>query len=258
MPVVYSAIIPHPPLLIPFFQSKNQQLLKDLLLSINQVKEHLYHKNIDTVIIISPHSTTTNEIISINSAATFNLDFSTFGDLSVYPEQKNDLDMIGLIHDHINNLVILNNQQAVGYDQAIPIALLSQNLPVKYVLINVANATIEQIKNFTTLLSPLLHLQHQRIALIASGDLSHQLNQMNTKVKFLASDNIILEWLKNKSNFDIDQKLITLTEFSDAGICLAAPLITLLGLINEQNYICNILRTDNLAGINYLVAEFII
>ena len=228
------------------------------MVSINQVKESIYHKNLDTIIIIAPHTQLVSGTIEINIANQFTLDFSSFGDLSTYKNYPSDLDLIGLLHDSDVKNLSFQYQDRVNYDYAIPLALLDNNLAVKYVLIGVNNCSDEQITSFATSLTNILHVEKKRVGMIISGDLSHQIEKSNSKLKLLAADNLILDWLKNKESFINSNQLLTSHEFSQAGICLYQPLLLGLTILSNINYQCNILRTDSLAGINYLIAEFII
>ncbi|MBU1130746.1 AmmeMemoRadiSam system protein B, partial [Patescibacteria group bacterium] len=223
MPLVFGAICPHPPILIPAIGQKNLKRIKKTQKAMNRLADDFYHASPETVIIISPHAQMMAESFIINHSPSLIGDFNDFGDLETKLEFKNDLGLAYQIRKAVETKIplILTDDQKLDHGSLVPLYYLSQQkkdmavIPLGYSLLGrdvhyQLGQAIKKILNHT----------NKRVAVIASGDLSHRLSQdapAGFSSKGKEFDKKIIDLLKNKKH----QEILTLDEelIKDAAEC---------------------------------------
>jgi hypothetical protein len=82
MSLVFSAIVPHSPILLPTIGKDDLQKLKKTEAALKKLEEDFYLSKPDIVIIISPHGHLLKESFTFNMCAEFTTDLKDFGDLA--------------------------------------------------------------------------------------------------------------------------------------------------------------------------------
>ncbi len=77
--IIFGAIVPHSPLLIPSIGKEHRQGLAKTIEAIQEIEQALYLAKPDTICIIAPHGSRYPDAFSINLAATYKGNFKTFG-----------------------------------------------------------------------------------------------------------------------------------------------------------------------------------
>ncbi|MCX6785603.1 MAG: AmmeMemoRadiSam system protein B [Candidatus Komeilibacteria bacterium] len=262
MPIVFAALCPHPPLLIPAIGKENLAKLQKTRIAMEKLEEDFYHSKPETVIVISPHGDLMAKAFTINHAPVLKADFADFGDLATTLEFKNDLGLSYRIREKTETKLplILTTSAKLDHGSSVPLYYLTQHLkdlkviPLGYSLLSRAvhfslGAYIRSVLNQT----------NKRVAIIASGDLSHRLTvdspagyssagqEFDQKLIGLLADKKIKEILK------IKKPLI-----KEAGECGYRSLLILLGALAEINFKTEILSYEGPFGVGYLVANFTI
>ena len=80
--LVFSAIVPHPPILIPSIGKDEIKKIEKTKQALEQLEQDLYLAKPDTILIISPHGSLFTDAFSINAHTHFVSDFEQFGDLT--------------------------------------------------------------------------------------------------------------------------------------------------------------------------------
>ncbi|MCU0680305.1 MAG: hypothetical protein MUF50_03330 [Planctomycetes bacterium] len=259
MPLSYTALVPHSPILIPSIGKDNHSLLNKTNEALREIREKLKEKEIETLIIISPHGPNNNNFI-INVDNVYNLDFSEFGDFTAKAEIRSELGLAQLIKETINKElpIKLQSPEKNDYASAIPLFLLAQGLQLKSIVINTANTNYAEHFLLGQKLAELFSIQNKKIALIASGDLSHRVKKNSPagySPKGVKFDHLILNAL---TQAHAENELLTLDEkfVTAAGECGLKPILVLLGAISNQNYLPRPLSYQNDFGIGYLTMDF--
>lgn len=260
--IVYCAITPHPPLIIPGVGKDNARFVARTSQSLQHITEELYAAKPETIIILSPHGLVIPEAFALNMSPTFLVEFDEFGDLATKQRVAGD---IRLIHHYKELLessmpVVLINQEKLDHGCGVPLYYFLQALKpptVKVVPISPSLLDHEQHYRFGMRLQEDLINDTKRIAVIASADLSHRLTEgapggySHWAKKF---DETVVKHVR-----DGNHKAITgldLDFVEEAGECGLRPIIMMLGMLNSTTYHPEVLSYEAPFGVGYLAASF--
>lgn len=261
MPLLNAAIVTHSPILIPEIGKINRNLLTKTVEAYTELAAQLQGNDIETIIIISPHGTIQNNRFTINVGPELTIDLSNFGYLGVGRKFTSDLQLIDEIKKFSGPEIQLISQEKMDYGCSVPLHLLTNNMPdVKIVAISYASdLRLEDHWALGEHINKVIANSAKRIALIASGDLSHRLKKNSPSgysPKGTKFDNKLIEYLNDPANvqkniFNMDTKLI-----KDAGECGLKSIVILLGALNNLNYKPKMLAYQTELGIGYLTMDF--
>jgi len=259
--LVFSALVPHPPILIPSIGKENLNVLKKTREAMEELAKHLYVAKPDIVIVISPHGELHEEKITINQAPKFIGAFNKFGDLTTKINFAGDLGLSYRVYEKFETggLARLVHDENLDHGAAIPLFYLAENLPeVKILPLNYSLRDLKFHYNFGKELGEIIHAESRRVAVIASGDLSHRLTKdaptgyNPTGKKF---DKLLLDLLKEKKYDEIIKMDSNFCE--DAGECGLRSIAVLLGIIKDMNFTPRLLSYEGPFGVGYAVMEIV-
>ncbi|MCF7795086.1 AmmeMemoRadiSam system protein B [Patescibacteria group bacterium] len=262
MSVLYSALLPHSPLLLKPIGKENTQKLEATLNSYQKVIDKIKQKQINTIVVITPHGKKDKNKYYINNSLKYKVDLKDFGDLATRLEIKPDQPLFQKIQDYqrINKLTKTYQEETLDYGSAIVLYLIiSQLNNVKALSISYSEADNQENYEFGKELNQALKKSDQNIAVIASGDMSHCVSKKSPQgynpkgVKF---DNQIKEIISQ--NNDIDKKILAFDQnlITKAKECGLKSLLLALGILSDYNYNTKVLSYQDDFGIGYLSAEF--
>src|SRR3989339_2099630 len=241
MSLVFAALSPHPPLLIPTIGRENLNKLEKTKQALEELEKALYISQPDTLVLITPHGKIFKDSFTINANPEFNFDFKEFGDISTQGNFKADLNLIADVSNAAKNQnfpLILNSEPSLDYGSAVPLYYLSRHLNrLKVVPISYSLLELKRQVDFGYFLKEVFMNSAKRIAVIASGDLSHCLSDSGpggfspAGKKF---DDLVLESLKNKNTTGLMN--IEQTMSSEARECGLRSLLILMGVLRNVNY----------------------
>jgi AmmeMemoRadiSam system protein B len=254
-----AAIVPHSPLLIPEIGKENLLKLKKTEEALAKIEKIFIKNKIETIIIISPHGTGQENNFAINLSQTYKSNFEDFGNFSIKKEYNPNLKLIHKIRQRLENQLPtqLITEENLDHGTSIPLFLLADNLPnLKIVPIYYSGLSYQEHFQFGQEIKEEILKSNERIAVIASGDFSHRLNN-NSPIGYSPRgkkfDKKILDAITNK---DVP-KLLTLDPelVIEAHECGLKSLISLLGMLDQINYTPEIMSYEHPFGIGYLVAN---
>ena len=261
MPLLNAAIVSHSPILIPEIGKINQQILNKTVEAYKDLARQLQGNDIETIIIISPHGQIQSDRFTINAGLDLMIDLSDFGYLGNGRKFKSDFDIIGEIQKTSNSEIQIVNKEKMDYGTSVPIHLLTTNMPdVKIVSITYAkDLNLEDHFLLGEVINTVIKNSAKRIAVIASGDLSHRLKKMSPagySPKGPKFDNKLIEYLNDpetvKTNIlNMDANLI-----KDASECGLKSIAVLLGVLDSIPYEAKMLAYQTDLGIGYLTMDF--
>ena len=260
MALSFSAIAPHPPILIPAIGKENIALLQKTIESYRKLEEYLYTSQVETLIVISPHGAIQSESFTMNLNPEFIVSFEDFGDLSTKIELKGDLGIAYKIRENLETKAPLQliSEPVLDHGCGVPLFLLTQNIKnLKIIPLYCSALDSESHYKFGQLLKRELLVNKSRIGVIASGDLSHRLSKnapAGYSPKGAKFDQKLIESLKNKKSQDIlgfNKKLI-----EEAGECGLKSILILLGMTDGINYSPELLSYEAPFGVGYLTMNF--
>ncbi len=260
MSLVFSALVPHPPILIPAIGKENSARLEKTRLAYQELEHDLYAAQAETIIVISPHGPIQGDVFTINLSPEFKIDFEEFGDFSTRMELKGDVGLAYKIREALETKAPLQliSQLKLDHGSAIPLYMLAQNLKnIRVIPLYYSGLNLEAHFEFGRLLKQELMVNKNRIALIASGDLSHRLTKdapAGYSPQGAKFDKKIAEYLQNKKAREVlrlNEKLI-----SAAGECALRSIVLLLGILEGIEYEAEILAYEAPFGVGYLTMNF--
>jgi aromatic ring-opening dioxygenase LigB subunit len=179
--IVSAAIVPHTPLLAPSIGKEHREKLAATLQAFAELEQALYLAKPDTIVMISPHAPMYPDAFSGNVAPSFRALLKEFGDHGTEVPCKANFMLLDHIHREMRTAGIpftMSSSEELDYGFTIPLMLLTKNLPNwKLVPLSVSMLDAKQHYAFGQELKNVIHADTQRVAVIASADLSHHANQ---------------------------------------------------------------------------------
>ena len=259
--LIFSAITPHPPILIPNIGKENLNKISKTKQAMEHLASELYASQPDIIIVISPHGLVQSDAFTVQISEKYYGDFQNFGDLDSKFNFEPDIIFINKIkvRAEVKNLPIkLINEPLLDHGTLVPLYYLAKNLP-KVKIIPIAYSFLDYPDHFEfgKYLRKTIVRSNKRIALIASGDLSHCLTT-DAPVKYSPKGKIfdkkIISILKKGEYaklLDLDKKLIT-----EAKECGLRSFAILGGALNEIKCQPQLLSYEAPFGVGYLVMNF--
>lgn len=259
--LVFASLIPHTPLLIPGIGKENLTKLAGTKKAIDQLAEDIYASHPDTIIVISGHGTRYPDAFAVNLHDPYAADLSEFGDLSEYPEYKPNLRLVDAMQRAMREVDIpfsLYPDEKLDYGTSVPLIALGERMQnIKIVPISYSDLDAKSHFKFGQSLKDIILNSTERIAVIASGDMSHALSsdapagfhadgeKFDRKIQELVAAGNAAGLIKLKP------ELVT-----NAHECGYRPLLILFGILDKINFRPNLHAYEAPFGVGYLTASF--
>lgn len=260
MSLVFAAITPHSPLLIPSIGKEHMSQLSKTIAAFKVLEADLYASKAETIIIISPHGQVKNDTFTLNLAPEFAGDLEEFGDFSTKNTYAGDVGLAYQIREDLETKspLQLTSVPKLDYGSYIPLQLLTNSLPnIKIIPICYSNLNLEAHLDFGRALKKQVVLSQRRVAIIASGDLSHRLTKEapgGYSPKAEKFDNKICELLQKNKVADI----LTLNPdlIAEAQECGLKSILILLGILDGFKVTPDRLAYEAPFGVGYLTMRY--
>ncbi len=268
--IVFCGVAPHPPILLPEVGGKESEKVTVTFRAMEKFANRVAESGAEVIVIISPHGTVFQDGIAINGREILIGDLRMFrADLEF--EYHNDQDLVREIITQTRRYGILaveiDDWFAGEYDVStkldhgvlVPMYFLDKaGIDLPMVSVSMALLPFEKLYTFGVAVKKAAAVQGKKVALIASGDLSHRLTPdapAGYSPQGAVFDREYIELLKNK-NFqgiiNIDQKMAR-----EAGECGLRTLIMMLGAMDGKEVEAEVLSYEGPFGVGYMVATFI-
>jgi aromatic ring-opening dioxygenase LigB subunit len=260
MSIIFASIVPHPPLLIPGIGKDNLLQLEATVKSYNKLEQDLYSCQPDTILIISPHGVIHDKTFTINLNPEFSGNFKEFGDFATKVNLSGDIGLTYKIRERMETRTQLQliSQTNLDYGSSIPLFMLTKHLPkVKIIPVCYSGLNLQEHFKFGQLLKRELMVSKNRVAVIASGDLSHRLTKnapAGYSPKGKKFDKKLMELLSDNNT----EEIIKLNEelIASAGECGLKSIVILLGILEGIKRQNQLLSYEFPFGVGYMVMNF--
>ncbi|HBF67463.1 MAG TPA: AmmeMemoRadiSam system protein B [Candidatus Magasanikbacteria bacterium] len=262
--LVFAAITPHSPLLIPAFEGKEDVQLEKTKEAMRQLEKDLYISKAETIIILSPHGQCLDGAFGVNLNTTCQTNYAALGDLATKHTYAIDAVTGTTIKEHAQKQgfeMQMTTQDTVDHGIGVPLQFLTEHLK-KAQVVPVSVCGIADSKthfNFGYVLKEVAMNSHKPIALIASADLSHALttdSPAGFKKEGPLFDEKIQEALQGGNSSGMLSWEPAFVEAASA--CGFKPIITLMGALQRVNYTFKLLSYEAPHGVGYMVAECVL
>lgn len=259
--IVFAAIMPHPPESVPGIGEKgNSKTIKKTLKSFDQLRAGLEKADPDVVVVISPHAHLEQYSFAINSASELVGSFADFGLKKTYA-YVNDLEIVKELFSAciVKELPAQLYEDCLDYGTLIPLYYLTKNTKPKIVHLSFSFMDYDFHYRYGQILQKIVDDNTQkRVAIIASGDLSHKLSSKSPvgfSPKAQEFDRLMLRYLKEndiKSIMKLKKSLVA--EVAECGI---RSFMILFGVLHGKKYKFKLLSYESPMGIGYLTARLL-
>jgi len=268
MSIVLCGICPHPPIMIPWIGQMESEKVKETQYAMVELAGRIKDSGADTVVIISPHAPIFQDVVGINMKPVLKGDFDKFGAGYLRYELENDLPLVAEIKKQAAGLDLqvleLNDDVERRYglsldlDHGVTVPLFFMEeigvvLPLVHVAMSVAPP--EQLYRFGLAVRQASEVLGRKVALLASGDLSHCLTAdapggYNKRgEEFDLELKRLLEAADLEGIVKMDQALVR-----EAGECGYRSIVMMLGALDGYDVRSRVLFYEGPFGVGYLVA----
>lgn len=260
MSLVFSAITPHPPILIPQIGKDNIKLLYSTQSAYLNLAKKLKDRQPETVLVISPHGPMQPTAFVMNQNPQFTANFATFGDLTTKVTYQGDIGLTHKIKESLETKTSLQliSEEKIDHGVSIPLHYLVAELPkIKIIPAYHAGLNNRDHYEFGKALGCEINYSTAKIAVIASADLSHNLTK-NAPAKYSPQgkkfDQKLITYLqqnKFQEIINLDYKLA-----ANAQQCGLKSIIMLLGILDGIHHKPKLLSYEYPFGVGYMVMNF--
>lgn len=271
MSVVFSAVCPHPPIVVPEVGGERAREVAATQEALLKVGRRVKESGAETLVIISPHGPLFRDAIAFNQAPRLQGDLGHFGARKVKFDQDNDLklaaEIAGFSEKEGFSTVMLSPEAAREYGVdlrldhgvTVPLYFLREagvDLPLVHVAMSLEPP--EVLYRFGLAVRDASGALGRKTALIASGDLSHCLTREapgGYHPRGAEFDREVVRLLENADfagYLAIDRDLV-----AGAGECGYRSIAMMLGALDGYRVNAEVLSYEGPFGVGYLVATFI-
>ncbi|MGI6667571.1 MAG: AmmeMemoRadiSam system protein A [Bacillota bacterium] len=266
--VVLAGLSPHPPIIIPEVGRGEERNASSTVRAMESLGKRFASADYDSLVIITPHGLVLRDAVSIRGDATMEGDFGGFGARRVTFGVRNDLELVREIaaasKEDGFTTVLLDRRTMRSYtvDSRLDHGCL---VPLYYmvkhgfsrpvVVVNIGYLPVLDLYRYGMAISRASERVGRRVAVLASGDLSHRLTPdapagYNPKGKLF--DESLMGHLRDfdpKGILGIPEDLL-----QDAGECGMRPVAMMLGSIDNCRVRSEVLSYEGPFGVGYGVA----
>lgn len=262
------ALMPHPPIMIPEVGKGELDKMKKTVVAAEEAAKQIKECNPQTIILITPHGPMFRDAVSISIHPRLRGNFSSFG----VPDVSLGFETDGLLVRHIIkkadrlgvNLVELTDDMAkdhglrleLDHGALVPLYYLHKaGFKGQLVHISVGMLSYEEMYTFGKAVQAAIGMVDKRVAVIASGDLSHRLTPdapAGYSPQAAEFDRLVMQAVEDinvKALLRINPDLV-----ADAGECGLRPIFFLMGVVGGLEATGDILSYEAPFGVGYAVS----
>ena len=186
MSIIAAIMVPHPPLIIPAIGHGEQEKIEKTVDAYQKAIRPILAAKPDTIVIISPHSILYSDYFHISPGQCASGDFGRFAAKEIRITAEYDSELV----TELSRLCAQNGpaagtlgerEQALDHATLVPLYFLQQGnngeLPCKIVRIGLSGLPVAEHYRLGMQIARAADRLGRRVALIASGDLSHKLKR---------------------------------------------------------------------------------
>jgi len=259
--IVFAAIVPHSPLLIPSIGKEHTAKLQKTLEAYKTIEQDLYLSKPETLCIIAPHGPRYPDAFSANMAGSYTGTLKAFGDFATTVTAKSDYMLMDHMHRKMREEGVpftLTSSEELDYGYTIPIIMLATHLQSwKLVPLSPSMMDGKAHYEFGRQIKRVLHSETRRVAIIASADLSHKLSDQSPGGPSIEGPKFDEAIQKSAAAADPSHLLnLPIDVIENSSQCGYRPIATLLGTLDNINVKPKVLNYEMPFGVGYLTAKY--
>lgn len=263
MSLVFAAITPHPPVCLPSIGGNDIAKVQATRAALARLEQDLYIEKPDIIVVISPHGGVFRDVFTLNGHTNFTADFSEFGDMVTTRSWPGATNFASIFYNHNSAKEVpmqLIAEPKLDHGASTPLMFLTDHLPsVKILPVGYSELSPIAHLAFGESLKDAIMESDARIAVIASGDLSHALTT-DSPAGFHAAgaefDRLLIELLQTRNTVGVTQMNPELVK--NAAECGYRSTLILLGVLKNINYSFENYSYEAPFGVGYLTGNFVL
>ncbi len=257
--IVFGAIVPHPPICIPEIGGDESEKVAKTREAYQKLSEDLVRAEVDTVILISPHMTHYPHLFTVCGMTDLAGSFESFGSDITWRGQ-NDVELAEEIVDELEDeelpsILYVNDDGSYEIDHGamVPLYFFQKSSEFPFRVLPVSYSYSSRADHYTfgqAIASVCNSKSEKRVAVIASGDLSHRLVGQNAKIA-KDFDKKFIDLIKKGDEYavmNIDEEFV-----ESAGECGYRSVLVLLGALSGKEYKPTVYSYEGPFGVGYAV-----
>lgn len=173
MSLVYSAFVPHPPIVVPEIGKGQEQICERTLSGFKEIAKRITKAQPESLILISPHAQLLETGVTLLENEQQTGSFINFGVTGVKISYPNDLELVKLLTKNLPKTIMQKGEMDHGV--LVPLYFLRQAGWAGQVV--VMSMPLVDPEHYGKMLAKAIKEIPKKVALIASGDLSHRLRE---------------------------------------------------------------------------------
>jgi MEMO1 family protein len=268
--VIWGGLVPHPPLIIPGIGQDEVQQVQKTVASMKAIAQEIKNLQPDNLVIISPHGPAFHDGIPVWDIPRLSGSFAQFGYPSLKYEVSLDRKMVDAVRKEAEKakipLVFLDDEtirrtgirKTLDHGVMVPLHYLQEagvNVPV--VLVSIGWISEDEFFSLGKAIQKAAAEYGSRTAVLASGDLSHSL-QESGPVGYHPAGKKFDESLKHHFETGQLEKVLQMDShlINDAAECGYRPIVILLGSLSGLAVEPKVHSYEGPFGVGYMVASF--
>lgn len=262
-------LMPHPPVMIPEVGRGREKEIQNTVNACKIVGKEIGNLSIDTIIVITPHGTVFRDAVALIDTDNLKGDLSKFGARNIKFKFEIDSNLTAAILKESRklgvNAIDLNEGNSNLYgielelDHGVMVPLYYIKDVEKYNLVHISYGMLTPMELYSfgmAINNACLQLK-SKVALIASGDLSHRLSESSpySYSEYGQKFDVELMDILKVGNF---KRLLNMDACTvrEAGECGLRSLYILAGALDEKEVKGEILSYEGTLGVGYGVVKF--
>jgi AmmeMemoRadiSam system protein B len=259
--IVFAGIAPHPPLLVPEVGGDRLESVAGSRQALRDFSARLVRSGADVIVLISPHSPLDLKAFLARSTAHLSGDFRDFGAPRVALTFENDLVLLDAIKQAAEREGLdvrdIKSFHPLDHGALVPLYYIAEagwRGPIT--VLGFTLQSNDKHLGFGRSIRKAAESLHRRVALVASGDLSHRL-AIDGPYEYEPTAHLFDEQIVNSIDaqnpagvLDIDSDLK-----DRAGECGYRSILIALGAVDDQQPRFKVLSYEGPFGVGYMVAD---
>jgi aromatic ring-opening dioxygenase LigB subunit len=261
MAIVFGAIVPHPPLLVPVIGGKRIGEVERTRSAMEKIAKDLKLKEVDVIIIFTPHGAVSQVSLPVYTAHVFDGNFAGFGFARPRFAFKGEAALalqVVKTFEEANRPVSRISETLLDHGVMIPLYYLHEAGVDKPILpIAVVFRPLKELFEIGKLVASACEKNGKKIAVIGSADMSHRLTReapSGFHPRGKEFDDKLVELVKKHAVEEIINFDPGLAD--DAGQDALWSIALLLGMLDGKDLKPEVFSYEGPFGVGYMVAEY--
>lgn len=264
--LVLAALAPHPPIIVPGVGGREAAKAQKTIDAMEELAREFAAARPDTVVVISPHAPVFADAIAIDGRPHLSGDLAQFG-ADVELDFYSNLELAQAIEDEAHaagiSVAVLEPALARRYrvpsgldhGAVVPLYFLAkEHYPFRLVAVSMGVGALNELYTFGMCMASAIDKSQYRVAVIASGDLSHRLSP-DAPAGYAPEGKIFDEAVVGALGAMDVAALARLDDalIEAAGMCGLNPIIMMLGSLDGIEVESEVLSYEGPFGVGYAV-----